>query len=77
LSLPSKFRSGSKAKGAAKRDFSKCQAGKNPTSRQSGGGLFAESFSPKPLYGQPGNFNIPKSQFDTQQNFMIRDFLDT
>ena len=57
-SRPSKFGPGSKAKGAAKRNW---QTGKKPT-----GSLFAESFSPKPLYGsrptpQPGNFNIPKA----------------
>ncbi len=58
---PSKFGPGSKAKGAAKRDFARRQTSNKLTS----GSLFAESFSPKPLYEsrpmpQPGNFNIPK-----------------
>ena len=56
-SLPSKFGPGSKTKGAAARNMR----------RRSSGSLFAESFSPKPLYGsrptpQPGNCNIPKLQ---------------
>ncbi len=60
-SRPSKFGPGSKAKGAAKRDFARRQTSNKLTS----GSLFAESFSPKPLYEsrpmpQPGNFNIPK-----------------
>ena len=64
-SRPSKFDPGSKAKGAAKRDFTRRQTSNKLTSRRSRGSLFAESFSPKPLYGsrpmpQPGNFNIPK-----------------
>ena len=58
-SQPSKFSAGSKAKGAAARNIQRRR------SRRSSGSLFAESFSPKPLYGsrpmpQPGNFNIPK-----------------
>jgi hypothetical protein len=64
-SRPSKFGPGSKAKGAAKRDFARRQTNNKLTSGRSSGSLFAESFSPKPLYGsrpmpQPGNFNIPK-----------------
>lgn len=52
---PSKFGPGSKARGAAKRDFARRQAGKNPTSRQSGGGLFADAFLVKPQYpARPG-----------------------
>lgn len=52
---PSKFGPGSKAKGAAKRDFARRQAGKNPTSRQSGGGFFADAFPVRPRYpGRPG-----------------------
>ena len=42
---PSKFSSGSKAKGAAKRDFARRQAGKTLTSRQSGEGFFADAFT--------------------------------
>ena len=54
-SRPSKFGPGSKARGAAKRDFARRQAGKNPTSRQSGGGLFADAFTVKPQYpARPG-----------------------
>ena len=58
-SQPSKFSAGSKAKGAAARNIQRRR------SRRSSGSLFAESFSPKPLYGsrpmpQPGNFNIPR-----------------
>ena len=64
-SRPSKFGPGSKAKSAAKRDFARRQTSNKLTSGRSSGSLFAESFSPKPLYGsrpmpQPGNFNIPK-----------------
>jgi hypothetical protein len=52
---PSKFGPCSKARGAAKRDFARRQAGKNPTSRQSGGGLFTDAFPVKPQYpGRPG-----------------------
>lgn len=52
---PSKFGPGSKTKGAAKRDFARRQAGKNPTSRQSGGGFFADTFTVRPRYpGRPG-----------------------
>jgi len=52
---PGKFGPGSKAKGAAKRDFARRQAGKNPTSRQSGGGFFADAFPVTPQYpGRPG-----------------------
>jgi hypothetical protein len=47
---PSKFGPGSKARGATKKDFARRQAGKNPTSRQSGGGLFADAFPVKPQY---------------------------
>jgi hypothetical protein len=62
---PSKFGPGSKARGAAKRDFARRQTSNKLTSGRSSGSLFAESFSPKPLYGsrpmpQPGHFNIPK-----------------
>ena len=42
---PNKFSPGSKAKGAAKRDFARRQAGKTPTSRQSGEGFFADAFT--------------------------------
>ena len=46
---------GSRAKGAAKRDFARRQAGKNPTSRQSGGGFFADAFTVKPQFpARPG-----------------------
>ncbi len=48
---PSKFSPGSKAKGAAKRDFARRQAGKTPTRRQSGGGFFADAFTVEP-HGQ-------------------------
>jgi hypothetical protein len=52
---PSKFGPGSKARGAAKRDFAQQQAGKTPTSRQSGGGFFADAFPVRPQYpGRPG-----------------------
>ena len=55
LSRPSKFGPASKARGAAKRDFARRQAGKNPTSRQSGGGFFADAFTVKPQYpARPG-----------------------
>jgi hypothetical protein len=55
----SKFGPGSKAKGAAARNL---QRKRNSLSNTpASGSLFAESFSPKPLYGQPGNFNIPKA----------------
>ena len=54
-SRPSKFGSGSKAKGAAKRDFSQRQAGKTPTSRQSSGSFFTDAFTVRPQYpGRPG-----------------------
>lgn len=54
-SQPGKFGPGSKAKGAAKRDFARGQAGKTPTSRQSGGGLFADAFTVKPQFpARPG-----------------------
>jgi hypothetical protein len=54
-SKPSKFGPCSKARGAAKRDFARRQAGKNPTSRQSGGGLFIDAFPVKPQYpARPG-----------------------
>ena len=46
---------GSRAKGAAKRDFSQRQAGKTPTSRQLGGGLFADAFTVEPKFpARPG-----------------------
>ena len=52
---PGKFGPGSKARGAAKRDFAQRQAGKTPTSRQSGGGFFADAFPVRPQYpGRPG-----------------------
>jgi hypothetical protein len=56
-SEPGKFGPGSKAKGAAKRDFAQRQAGKNPTSRKSGGGFFADAFTVKPHFAaRPGGF---------------------
>ena len=52
---PSKFGPGSKARGAAKRDFALRQAVKKPTNRQSGGDLFADAFTVKPQYpARPG-----------------------
>ena len=52
---PSKFSPGSKAKGAAKRDFARRQAGKKPTSRQSGAGFFADAFIVEPKFpARPG-----------------------
>jgi hypothetical protein len=40
---------------AAKRDFARRQAGKPPTSRQSGGGFFTDAFPVRPQYpGRPG-----------------------
>ena len=52
---PSKFSPGSKAKGATKRDFARRQAGKTPTSRQSGGGFFADAFTVEPKFpARPG-----------------------
>lgn len=65
-SQPSKFSAGSKAKGAAKRDFTRRQIGKKPTSGKSSGSIFAQGFIPQRQYGsrpmpQPGNFNIPKA----------------
>ena len=62
-SRPSKFGPGSKAKGAAKRDFARRQTSNKPTSS---GTIFAEAFSPNIIYGSrptplPGNFNIPKA----------------
>jgi hypothetical protein len=54
-SQPGKFGPGSKAKGAAKIDFARRQAGKTPTSRQSGRGLFADAFTVKPQFSaRPG-----------------------
>jgi hypothetical protein len=63
---PSKFSAGSKAKGAAKRDFVRRQTSNKPTSGKSSESIFAEAFSPKLLYGSrptplAGNFNIPKA----------------
>ena len=50
---PSKFSPGSKAKGAAKRDFARRQTGKKPTSGRSGGSPFAQAFTVEPnLHGQ-------------------------
>ena len=46
-SRPSKFGPGSKAKGAAKRDFARRQTRKKPTSGKSSGSIFAEGFFPK------------------------------
>ena len=62
-SRPSKFGSGSKAKGAAKRDFARRQTSNKPTSI---GTIFAEAFSPNIIHGSwptplPRNFNIPKA----------------
>ena len=52
---PSKFSSGSKAKGAAKRDFARRQTGKKPTSGRSGGSSFAEAFTVEPKFpARPG-----------------------
>ena len=52
---PSKFSSGSKAKGAAKRDFARRQTGKKPTSGRSGGSFFAEAFTVEPKFpARPG-----------------------
>jgi len=52
---PSKFGPGSKAKGAAKRNFARRQAGKTPTNRQSGGGFFANAFTVEPKFpARPG-----------------------
>lgn len=52
---PGKFGPGSKARGAAKRDFAQRQAGKTPTSRQSGGGFFAQAFTVEPKFlARPG-----------------------
>jgi hypothetical protein len=52
---PSKFGPGSKARGAARRDFARRQAGKNSPSRQSGGGLFADAFTVEPKFpARPG-----------------------
>ena len=45
-----KFGPGSKARGAAKRDFAKRQAGKTSTSRQSGVSPFAEAFTVEPKF---------------------------
>ena len=61
-SRPSKFGPGSKAKGAAKRDFARPQTSNKPTSS---GTIFAEAFSPNIIHGSrptplPGNFNILK-----------------
>ena len=54
-SRPSKFGPGSKARGAARRDFARRQAGKNSPSRQSGGGFVADAFTVKPQYpARPG-----------------------
>jgi len=58
---PSKFGPGSKAKGAAKskRDFARRQAGKTPTSRQSGGGFFADAFTVEPKFpARPGRLEL-------------------
>ena len=57
------FGPGSKAKGAAKRDFARRQTSNKPTSS---GTIFAEAFSPNIIHGSrptplPGNFNIPKA----------------
>lgn len=58
---PSKFSPGSKAKGAAKKDFARRQAGKNPTSRQSSGSFFANAFTIESKFpsrlGQNGLFD--------------------
>lgn len=52
---PNKFSPGSKAKGAAKRDFTQRQTGKTPTSKQSGGGFFADAFPVEPRFpARPG-----------------------
>ena len=65
-SRPSKFGPGSKAKGAAKRDFARRR--NKLTSGRSSGSLFAESFSPKPLYGsRPAAANHLAQQFQPGQ----------
>lgn len=52
---PSKFSAGSKAKGAAKKNFAKRQSEKNPTSRQSGGSPFVHGLDVKTQLGsRPG-----------------------
>lgn len=52
---PSKFSPGSKAKGAAKRDFARRQTGKKPTSGRSGGSPFAQAFTVEPKFpARPG-----------------------
>lgn len=53
---PGKFGPGSKARGAAKRDyFARRQTGKKSTSGRSGGGFFADGFPVRPQYpGRPG-----------------------
>ena len=54
-SQPSKFNAGSKARGAARRDFARRQAGKNSPSRQSGGGFVADAFTVEPKFpARPG-----------------------
>lgn len=54
-SQPSKFTAGSKAKGAARRDFARRQTGKKPTSGRSGGSPFAEAFTVEPKFpARPG-----------------------
>ena len=68
-SRPSKFGPGSKAKGAAKRDFARRQAGKTPTSRQSGGGFFADAFTVEPKFpARPGgNAEMDRDQVQLYQ----------
>ena len=52
---PNKFSPGSKAKGAAKRDFARRQTGKKPTSGRSGGSPFAQAFTVEPKFpARPG-----------------------
>ena len=54
-SQPSKFSGGSKARGAARRDFARRQAGKNSPIRQSGGGFVADAFTVEPKFpARPG-----------------------
>nr|QUS63743.1 hypothetical protein [Haslea silbo]QUS63948.1 hypothetical protein [Haslea silbo] len=52
---PSKSSPGSRAKGAAKRDFARRQKGKKPTSGRSGGSPFAQAFTVEPKFpARPG-----------------------
>lgn len=58
-SNPSKFGPGSKAKGAARRDFARRQTGKKSTSGRSAGSLFAEAFPVEPKFpARPGRLEL-------------------